>query len=78
MNALRCLLIDEQEREQNETLFRDYMGQCLWHITTIQHLKTSCDNSIPQYIELAHPELMPKEENPEEVKERILSKLTLG
>lgn len=70
MNALRCLLIDEQEREQNETLFRDYMGQCLWHITTIQHF------GIPQYIELAHPELMPKEENPEEVKKRILSKLT--
>jgi hypothetical protein len=54
------MVLDEIEREQKQQLFQDYVGQALWHITTIQHLKTNVQNSMPQYIELAHPERIVK------------------
>ena len=49
-------MADELERESFETLFRDYVGQSLWHINTIQHLMTTMPNEMPQYVEIAHPE----------------------
>ena len=50
------MIRDEIDKEHKEELFRDYVGQALWHITTIQHFKTTQENSMPQYIELSHPE----------------------
>lgn len=57
-----CLLKEEIEREQKEQLFRDYVGQTLWIINTIQHLKTTKENDMPQYVEIAHPELKKKDD----------------
>ena len=48
-------MIEENEQEQREQLFRDYVGQTLWVINSIQHLKTTATNEMPQYVELAHP-----------------------
>ena len=62
-------------REEN---FRDYMGQAIWHITTIQHLKTDKPNEMPQYIELAHPNLKVKKEKQltkAEIIDHVLEKL---
>lgn len=62
-------------REEN---FRDYMGQAIWHITTIQHLKTDQPNEMPQYIELAHPNLKVKKEKQltkAEIIDHVLEKL---
>lgn len=67
-------MADEQEREKQETLFRDYVGQALWHITSIQHFKTSEPNDMPQYVELSHPTTI-KPETPDQIKQRILNKL---
>ena len=71
------MLFEEREREQKEELFRDYIGQALWHITSIQHLKTTEPNKMPQYIELSHPERRVEAEpmTAEEIKEHILQKL---
>lgn len=71
MNALLCLLADEVE----ESVFRDYVGQALWHITTIQHLKTDQPNEMPQYVEIMHPNIKVKEQTAEEIKNEILKKL---
>ena len=54
--GLACLIKEEFEREYKEEVFRDYVGQALWHITTIQHFKATEKNTMPQYIELSHPE----------------------
>ena len=71
------MLIEEQERERKEELFRDYVGQALWHITSIQHFKTTEPNKMPQYIILSHPERVveAKPLSAEEIKEHILEKL---
>ena len=75
MYALTCLVGEEVERESREDLFRDYVGQALWHITTIQHLKTNVENEMPQYVELSHPEQKQKQLTAEEIKQHILEEL---
>lgn len=77
MHGLYCLMIEEQQREEKEELFRDYVGQCLWHIVTIQHFKTTEENKMPQYVELSHPEKVEKVKpiTAEEVKEHLLFEL---
>lgn len=69
-------MLEEKQREAKEELFRDYIGQCLWHITTIQHFQTNEPNNMPQYIELSHPDKVDKKQvTAEEVKNHILEKL---
>ena len=77
MNAFCCVLSDEIESENNLILFRDYVGQALWHITTIQHMKTEEPNDMPQYIEMAHPEQVSPEEEltAEQIINNVLEKL---
>lgn len=77
MHALYCLFIDEQQKERDMVIFRDYVGQALWHITSIQHMKTTEPNSMPQYIEFAHPEKKVRVEplTAEQIKQRVLEKL---
>ena len=50
------LINEEVERDHKEEVFRDYVGQALWHITTIQHFKATEKNTMPQYVEISHPE----------------------
>ena len=68
-------MTEEAERERAEQLFRDYVGQSLWHINTIQHFKTTSENDMPQYVELAHPESAKDKRTAEEIKQEIMAKL---
>jgi len=44
-------------------------------INSIQHLKTTRENDMPQYVELAHPEMKEKQPTAEEIKQHLLKKL---
>ena len=69
---------DEIERVHREENFRDYMGQAIWHITTIQHLMTDKPNEMPQYVELVHPNLKKskgKQLTKAEIIDHVLEKL---
>ena len=68
-------MTEEIERERAEELFRDYVGQSLWHINTIQHFKTTSENDMPQYVELSHPESVKDSKTAEEIKQEIMEKL---
>lgn len=70
-----CMILEEHERQQREDLFRDYVGQTLWVINSIQHLKTTSKNEMPQYVELAHPEKAAPKQTAEEIKQHLLNKL---
>lgn len=75
MNGLICMLTQEIEEEQHRQLFRDYVGQTLWVINSIQHLKTTSENTMPQYVELSHPETKKNQPTAEEIKQHILDRL---
>lgn len=70
------LLLEERDREQREDIFRDYVGQTLWVINSIQHLKTTSSNEMPQYVELSHPEMKKKSQmTAAQIKQHILDRL---
>jgi hypothetical protein len=72
---LCCVLAQEIEEERKMEMFRDYVGQTLWVINTIQHFKTTGENNMPQYIELSHPELKKNQLTANEIKQHILDRL---
>lgn len=71
------MLADELEQYNDTERFRDYVGQSLWHITTIEHLRTNEENTMPQYVLYAHPDDIPTEEKQtaEQIINNVLEKL---
>lgn len=70
------IFVEEREQEDRLEMFRDYVGQTLWVINSIQHLKTTSENKMPQYVELSHPERkLQGPQTAEEVYEYVLNGL---
>ena len=72
MYALSALAEEESKKE----LYNDYVGQGIWIISTMIAGIAGKESPLPQYIELMHPETKKPEETAEEIKARILKRLT--
>ena len=57
-------------------MFRDYVGQLLWEIDDVLLRFGQSKSTIPQYIELVHPETKKKQMSAAQIKDYILGKLT--
>ena len=66
---------DVLEEAKQWNLFRDYVGQASWHVTSIKHAEAGTENDMPQYIVMAHPEKKPEEQSAQEIISGVLEKL---
>ena len=52
----------------------DYVGQAMWHITTIKHAEIGSENDMPQYMEVLLDKKT-KEPTAKEIIDGVLQKL---
>ena len=69
------MIENELEEARQWSLFRDYVGQASWHVTTIKHAEAGTENDMPQYITMAHPEKKLEEQSAQEIISGVLEKL---
>ena len=64
------------EEERDKEFFCDYAGQALWIVSSMVAGLAESEAQLPQYIEMVHPELKPKKETAESIKQHVLARLT--
>lgn len=74
MFAFDRLLCDEIETAIYQKFFMDYVGQAVWHITTIKHAEVGTENDMPQYAEIISGEKA-NEPSADEIIAGVLKKL---
>ena len=65
---------DEIETAIYQKFFMNYVGQAIWHITTIEHYRYGTENDMPQYAEIVNKEKA-KQPTAKEIIDGVLKKL---
>ncbi|MBR4352712.1 MAG: hypothetical protein IKQ01_06540 [Bacteroidales bacterium] len=68
------MLDEERERELAEV----YANQCLWSMTSAIFGLAGADFSMPQYVEIIHPETKTEQQSAQDIKDHVVSRLLEG
>lgn len=72
MDGIVCLLREAADRD----LYESYTAQCLWSIANGLYGLGGHEFSMPQYVELIHPELKKNQQTAQEIKDYIYARIT--